>query len=122
MRPGALRAARRLAAGGFALLAMAAAAAPSDVQLADPAWIQAGREKFVATCGYCHGTEGDAGKHRPFRERVQWDAQQIHDVIAHGRQRGANVMPAWKDSIADEQIWQIVAYIRSLGGQPKAAP
>jgi mono/diheme cytochrome c family protein len=122
MRPGVL-AARRLAAGGCALLAAAAAAAaPSDAQLTDPAWIQAGREKFVATCGYCHGTEGDAGKHRPFRERVEWDAQQIHDVIAHGRQRGANVMPAWKDSIADEQIWQIVAYIKSLGGKPKPAP
>lgn len=98
------------------------AAPPDAATLADPAWIAAGRTKFTATCAYCHGPEGDAGKHRPFRERIDWDAQQIHDVIADGRRRGANVMPSWKDSIADEQIWQIVAYIKSLGGQPKPAP
>lgn len=56
---------------------------------------------------------------RPFRERVDWDPQAIHDVIANGRRRGANVMPAWKDSLSEDEIWRITAYIRSLGGKPK---
>ncbi|WP_442975262.1 c-type cytochrome, partial [Salmonella enterica] len=97
----------------------AVAAPPSAEQLASPEWIAAGRAKFSATCAFCHGTEGDAGKHRPFREHIDWDPAQIHEVIREGRQRGANVMPSWKDSIDDEQIWQIVAYIKSLAGKPK---
>ena len=95
------------------------AAVPDLKQLADPQWIAQGRETFVQTCGNCHGAEGDAGKARPFRERVDWDPLAIHDVIANGRRRGANVMPAWKDSLSDDEIWRITAYIRSLGGKPK---
>lgn len=102
---------------------LAGAATPPEAEaLRDPAMVQAGRAKFVATCAYCHGSEGDAGKHRPFRERIDWDPALIHQVIREGRQRGSNVMPAWKDSIPDEQIWQIVAYIKSLGGQPRPQP
>ncbi|MCB1909691.1 MAG: c-type cytochrome [Rhodocyclaceae bacterium] len=92
---------------------------PTLAQLADPAWIATGRSKFVQTCAYCHGQEGDSGKVRPFRERKAWDPQVIHDTIADGRQRGANVMPSWKASIPDELIWKIVAYIRSLEGKPR---
>ena len=44
---------------------------------------------------------------------------QIYSVISDGRQRAANVMPAWKGAIPEAQIWQIVAYIKSLGGKPK---
>lgn len=92
---------------------------PSATQLKDPAWISAGREKFVPTCAYCHGQEGDAGKNKPFRERIDWDAEVVYDTIANGRKRGANVMPAWGEAISEEEIWKIVAYIKSLGGQPR---
>lgn len=94
-------------------------APPSAEELRNPEWIQAGRERFVKTCAYCHGHEGDAGKHVPFRERLDWDPLQIHDVITHGRQRGANVMPAWQGALDDDEIWRLTAYIRSLAGQPK---
>lgn len=93
---------------------------PDATQLKDPAWIAAGRAKFVPTCAYCHGQEGDSGKNRPFRERIDWDAEVVFDVISNGRKRGANVMPAWGGSISEEEIWRIVAYIKSLGGQPRA--
>jgi mono/diheme cytochrome c family protein len=96
-----------------------AKAVPEAAQLKDPAWIAAGRAKFVPTCAYCHGQEGDSGKNRPFRERIDWDAEVIFDVISNGRKRGANVMPAWGDSISEEERWKIVAYIKSLGGQPR---
>lgn len=104
---------------GAALAGAPAVAEPSAEDLASPQSIQAGRAKFVSACAYCHGSEGDAGKNRPFRERIDWDATQIYQVIHDGRQRGANVMPAWNGTIPDEQIWQIVAYIKSLGGKPK---
>ena len=122
-RPTGKKASRRLALGAALLaggaLGAPAAAEPSAEELADPQWVQPGRTKFIATCSYCHGSEGDAGKNRPFRERIDWDSMQIYSVISEGRQRAANVMPAWKGAIPEAQIWQIVAYIKSLGGKPK---
>lgn len=111
-----------LLAGLPAVQAQEAAAVPSAEDLRNPEWVQAGREKFGQTCAYCHGKEGDSGKNRPFRERIDWDPVLIHDVITNGRKRGANVMPAWKGSLSDEDIWRITAFIRSLGGQPRARP
>lgn len=101
--------------------ANAVAAPPSDQQLSDATWIAAGREKFANACAYCHGSEGDSGKVQPFRERINWEPREIHDVITNGRKRGANIMPAWGGSIPDEEIWKIVAFIRSLSGKEKPA-
>jgi mono/diheme cytochrome c family protein len=111
-----------LAAVATAAGAQEAPKPPDAQQLLDPQWVQEGRGKFIQTCGYCHGPEGDSGKHRPFRERVDWDPAAIHSVIANGRRRGANVMPAWKGALSDDEIWRITAYIRSLSGQVKATP
>ncbi|HWH84993.1 MAG TPA: cytochrome c [Burkholderiaceae bacterium] len=96
-----------------------ALSAPSAAELTDPKSVQAGKERFMQLCAYCHGEQGDAGKHRPFRERIDWDADFVHDTISEGRRRGANVMPAWKDSLSDDEIWRIVAYIKSIGGQTR---
>lgn len=117
-----IAAAALLLAGLPAVHAQDAAAVPSAEDLRNPEWVQAGREKFGQTCAYCHGKEGDSGKNRPFRERIDWDPLVIHDVITNGRKRGANVMPAWKGSLSDDDIWRITAFIRSLGGQPRAQP
>ena len=92
----------------------AAASRPSDDDLRRADWIAQGRTKFVSACAYCHGSKGNAGKVRSFLERESWDPQIIHDTIKNGRTRGANVMPPWGDSIPDPEIWQIVAYIKSL--------
>jgi mono/diheme cytochrome c family protein len=37
---------------------------------------------------------------------------QIFDTIAHGRAHG---MPAWGTKIPRQQIWALVAYIKSMG-------
>jgi len=87
---------------------------PSDDDLRRSDWIAAGRAKFVSVCAYCHGSKGDAGKVKSFTERENWDPQIIHDTIVNGRTRGANVMPPWGGSIPNEEIWRIVAYIKSV--------
>ena len=89
-------------------------AAPSAADLRNPQWIAEGKAKFVATCGYCHGAKGEAGKTKSFTEREDWDPQVIHDTIVEGKTTGANRMPAWAGSIPDPLIWKIVAYIKSL--------
>jgi mono/diheme cytochrome c family protein len=89
-------------------------AAPGIDELRQPEWIAEGRKKFIQTCAYCHGVEGQAGKTRSFRSREGWDPQLIHDTIVNGRVNGPNVMPSWKGSIPDELIWKLVAYVKSL--------
>ncbi len=86
--------------------------AAADLRKAD--WIAEGRERFVSACAYCHGQEGEAVKVRSFKKRKNWDPQKIHDTITDGRVRGANIMPPWGGSIPDDEIWKIVAYIKSL--------
>ncbi len=93
--------------------------APTLEDLKNPIWIADGKKRFIQTCAYCHGQEGDAGKTKSFRSRIDWDPQYIHDTIANGRINGANVMPSWKGSIPDETIWKIVSYIRSLSESNK---
>jgi cytochrome c oxidase cbb3-type subunit 3 len=45
--------------------------------------------------------------------------QQIFSTIADGRPNG---MPAWKFKLSDQQIWQLVSYVRSLSSlNPKGA-
>jgi cytochrome c oxidase cbb3-type subunit 3 len=44
---------------------------------------------------------------------------QIVASIAEGRPNG---MPAWRDRLTEQQMWQIAAYVRTLSGQaPKDA-
>jgi cytochrome c oxidase cbb3-type subunit 3 len=49
------------------------------------------------------------------------DPRQIFSTIVEGRPNG---MPSFRGKIPDYQVWQLVAYVRSLSGQvsPNAAP
>ena len=72
-------------------------------------------------CVGCHAHGG--GSMGPALMDDQWiygsDPAQIFASIAEGR---ANGMPAWKYRLTNEQIWQIVSYVRSLSGlTPKGA-
>ncbi len=77
-------------------------------------WINEGMEKFNSACTYCHGQKGQGGKVKSFTERSGWKPEAIHNVITNGRVRGSNVMPPWGGSMPDEDIWKLVAYIKSL--------
>ena len=103
----------------------APAAVPSAEDLAKPEWVAEGKKRFISACAYCHGQHGEAGKGKSFQERPGWKPTQIRDVIANGRVRAGNVMPAWKESIPEADIWKLVAYIKSLTpgeGAEAAAP
>ena len=74
-----------------------------------------GRTLFVRmNCSGCHGGRAGGGMGPSLRD-VDWlygstDAQ-IFDSIAEGR---ANGMPAWGTALPEDQIWKLVAYIKSL--------
>lgn len=87
-------------------------------QSGDPAAVEAGKARFAQACSYCHGKEGRGGKTKSFRGRKDLEAQYVFDTISNGRKRGANIMPPWKSALSETQIWELVAYIRSLGNEP----
>ena len=77
-----------------------------------------GRELFVAmNCTGCHGFEAKAGLMAPKLTDDYWryggsDAD-VFNSIYEGRAKG---MPAWGAVLSENQIWELVSYIRSLGG------
>lgn len=87
-------------------------------QLSDPSAIEAGRQRFDQACTYCHGKEGAGGKTKSFKGRQDLDARAVFDTISNGRKRGANIMPPWKNALSETQIWELTAYILSLGNAP----
>lgn len=90
--------------------------------------IRSGQELFLRLCRECHGTLGEGRNQRAerfvppapdFRERhyTQSDPAYLFWRIQEGkrvepfRSRGS-VMPAWKPYLTEEQIWQLVAYLK----------
>lgn len=81
----------------------------------DPVALQDGRRLFDwYNCSGCHGGHGGGGMGPSLRDPV-WlygdQDGQIFDSIAEGRSNG---MPAWGTKIPTDQIWQLVAYIKSM--------
>lgn len=81
-----------------------------------------GQQLFsTMNCSGCHSNGG--GGMGPALMDNEWiygsDPQQIFASIAEGRPNG---MPAWKYRLNDQQIWELVTYVRSLSGLiPKGA-
>lgn len=91
----------------------------AGVDLADPAVIREGGEKFNGLCaGYCHGTAGTAKRGPALRNRPELHETALYATILNGRKRGGNPMPGWKGLLPDEDIWTIIAYIVSLRDAP----
>jgi cytochrome c oxidase cbb3-type subunit 3 len=72
-------------------------------------------------CAGCHANGG--GGIGPSLMDKQWtyggSPRNVYESVAKGR---ANGMPAWGAKVPEYQIWQLVAYVRSLSGdQPRSA-
>lgn len=72
-------------------------------------------------CSGCHA-QGGGGMGPPLMDRrftYGGEPANIYDTIVKGRPNG---MPTWGGRIPEFQIWQLVAYVRSLSGsEPSAA-
>lgn len=81
-----------------------------------------GQQLFSAmNCTGCH-SNGGGGMGPPLMDD-EWLygslPNQIFASIAEGR---ANGMPSWKYKLTNDQIWQLVAYVRSLSGLTPKSP
>lgn len=78
-----------------------------------------GAGDFKAKCAMCHGADGTGstatGKALKVRDLGSADVQgqtdaQLNDIVTNGKGK----MPAYKGKVTDEQIKELVAFIRSL--------
>jgi mono/diheme cytochrome c family protein len=106
-----------------ALVGIAAAGAAGNVAR--------GKEKYQELCAVCHGAtgkgDGPAAAGLQTKPRNHTDAtymtklkdQQVFDFIKKGGQAMGKspLMPAWESQLRDEQIRDLVAYIRTLAGK-----
>jgi len=79
--------------------------------------IEEGRFLYVRmNCAYCHGFDGTGGMGPDLTDN-QWrygaSDVDIFNSIYRGRAQG---MPAWGTILPENEIWELVTYVRSLGG------
>jgi cytochrome c oxidase cbb3-type subunit 3 len=90
---------------------------------ADPAKAAAGQQKFAMFCAACHGPDGKGmtALGAPNLTDSYWvyggSLEVIAQSVAEGRQ---NQMPAWADTLGDQKVKLLAAYVLSLGGQSTA--
>src|SRR5215471_20263257 len=77
--------------------------------------IQAGRLLFEEHCAECHGNDAQGKRKRPSlrTSRIQSEASEgeVHWLLVNGNIRRG--MPSWS-KLPDQQLWQIVSYLKSL--------
>ncbi len=91
------------------------AAGRIDPYTGNPVALAEGRKLFDwYNCSGCHGGHAGGGMGPSLRDQT-WlygdRDDQIFDSIAEGRSKG---MPAWGSKIPEDQIWKLVAYIKSM--------
>lgn len=80
-----------------------------------------GRFLYVhMNCAYCHGFDATGGMGPDLTDkswRYGGSDVDVFNSIYRGRRQG---MPAWGPLLTEDQIWKLVAYVRTLGGETGA--
>jgi mono/diheme cytochrome c family protein len=115
---------------GFAVLAISLGASLASAQTkGDP---KAGKAKYDANCVGCHGAtgKGDGAAAAALNPKPQDHTngkimnaltdKYLFDIIKNGGKavQKAAIMPAANKKLTDEDIWDMVAYVRSLANPP----
>jgi len=101
----------------------AAAAAMKNPVAASAESVAAGQETYRKSCAPCHGLKAEGGSGNdlipasPDLTDEMWDHGStdgaIFDNIKNGVPPEFNMTP-WKDQLKDDQIWNVVNYLRSI--------
>lgn len=121
----ALAAARPTAAEDASTAETVEAHATKNPYEGDPEAIKQGQSLYNNTCLFCHGSKGK-GARAPnlveglFRAVDGADDAIIYDIILKGRP--GTIMGGFEGTFSENQIWQIISYLRQEGlEQSKAA-
>jgi len=88
-----------------------------------------GKSIYMEVCKACHGLDGTGSEimrlHPPAADLTSAAVQEKLDAglfkaIHDGRKNTA--MGAWKYTLSDEEIHDVIAYVRTLGGGAAALP
>ena len=100
----------------------------SNPLVADDSTIAAGKEVYQPNCASCHGEDGSgdgpvAQSLDPEPSDLRLSNAESNDGYLFWRIAEGGVgepfqssMPGWKTILTDEQIWEVITYLRSLGG------
>ena len=101
----------------------AAAAAMKNPVAATPDSVAAGQDTYRKACAPCHGIKAEGGSGNdlipasPDLTDDAWDHGStdgaIFDNIKNGVPPDFNMTP-WKDQLKDDEIWNVVNYLRSI--------
>lgn len=84
-----------------------------------PGELKRGEEIFVTNCVACHKDQGqgDIGPNLTDEFWINGDgnkAEFLHHMVLNGREE--NGMPPWKEILSDDEVYHVVAYVKSLKG------
>lgn len=86
----------------------------------DNAWALSEGKQLYAwfNCAGCHANGGGGMGPALMDERWLYGSapEQIFATIVEGRPNG---MPSFRGKLSDQQVWQLVSYVRSLSGQAR---
>lgn len=89
----------------------------ANPESSDPNAVAEGHKLFISmNCAGCHGYDAKGGMGPDLTDtywRYGGTPVQIYQSIASGRPKG---MPSWGKKLPARSIWQLTAYLQSLGG------
>lgn len=90
--------------------------------LDDRVMVERGAQIYHAHCVACHGAPGVAQDGigmgmqpvpGPLVDAAnKWDANELYWIVRHGIKMSG--MPAWEYRMADEELWQVVAFMQQM--------
>ena len=86
---------------------------------------QKGKATYLRLCQYCHGFDGKAHENIDFQatnltELEGWkNGTELANIFNSIKNGAGDDMPAFKTKATDEEIWQMVAYILSIGPEAR---
>ncbi len=87
---------------------------------ADPKAMATARNLFQNNCAQCHGSDGGGARGFPNLADKNWqwggDPDTVVATITNGR--NAVGMIAWGDTLGEQGVEKVVAYVQKLSGQP----
>ncbi|GGY81102.1 hypothetical protein GCM10011613_27700 [Cellvibrio zantedeschiae] len=91
-----------------------------------PEVVAAGKNLFEQHCQLCHGSEGRGdGVAASSLASKPANLRQLKNkpegLIAMRIKAGTSVMPAWKNILKEDEIWQLTRYIKTISQQEAQA-
>lgn len=84
----------------------------------DATAITAGNMLYAQSCAVCHGADGSGAlpgapdlTTTETQDELHSDSEEFLCIVAEGR----GAMPGWKETFSNEQMWEVLTYIGTLG-------